>query len=671
LSKQDSPPTRPDHEPSTRAPTVPFKGAAEAFLAALVDSSDDAIVGKTLDGVIRSWNPAAERLFGYTEAEAVGRSITLIIPPERHDEEREILARLRRGERIEHFETVRVTKDGRPVEISLSVSPIVDDDGRIVGASKIARDVGAANRAREMLAASEARFRALADNIPQLAWMTDPAGSIFWYNARWFDYTGTDLEETGGWGWRKVHHPDHVDRVEERFRAAIATGTVWEDTFPLRRHDGAWRWFLSRAQPIRDADGTVTMWFGTNTDITDRMEMEEALRQADRRKDEFLATLSHELRNPLAPIVSGLELLRLQPGDSGVAARVLPTLERQTSQLVRLVDDLLEVSRITRGKIALRRCRVDLATVIAGAVETSRPLLDDAGHHLDVELPPEPLHVDADPVRLGQVFANLLNNAARYTPDGGDVRVRVEHRRGEAIVTVRDSGVGFDPQHADRLFELFTQGGPALAGRSGLGIGLTLVRSLVELHGGSVTAESEGPGRGSVFTVCLPLAEAGSGGGPAIEAEKAGVAGPRHSLHVLIADDNRDAADALCELLAALGHRAQAVYGGEEALAACAETAPQVAFLDLGMPGVDGYETARRLRAGDAPPVLVALTGWGQAEDRRRSREAGFDHHLVKPADLTALRELLDAIASEAGGSAAAAGDRRRPGEPAGPRASG
>lgn len=270
MSKHDPPPTRPDHQPSVRAPAVPFEAAAEAFLAALVDSSDDAIVGKTLDGVIRSWNPAAERLFGYSAAEAVGQSITLIIPPERYDEEREILSRLRRGERIEHFETVRVTKDGHPVAISLTVSPIVDDDGRIVGASKIARDVGAVNQAREMLAASEARFRALADNIPQLAWMADPAGSIFWYNARWFAYTGTDLEETGGWGWRKVHHPDHVEGVEERFRAAIAAGTVWEDTFPLRRHDGSWRWFLSRAQPIRDADGVVTMWFGTNTDITDR-----------------------------------------------------------------------------------------------------------------------------------------------------------------------------------------------------------------------------------------------------------------------------------------------------------------------------------------------------------------------------------------------------------------
>jgi PAS domain S-box-containing protein len=441
----------PGGRPPARRSTTPLpfgRAASAAFLAALVESSDDAIVGKTLDGVIRSWNPAAERLFGHTAEEAIGRPILLIIPSERHPEEREILSRLRRGERIEHFETVRVRKDGRPVEVSLTVSPIFADDGSIVGASKIARDIGLRKEAQARLAASEARFRALADNIAQLAWTTDPSGSITWYNARWYEYTGEAPEATIGWGWRKVHHPDHVEGVEERFRAAIASGEVWEDTFPLRRHDGAWRWFLSRAQPIRDAAGEVTMWFGTNTDITDRMEMEEALREADRRKDEFLATLAHELRNPLAPIASGLELLRLQPEDPGIAVRVLATLERQTSHLVRMVDDLLDVSRITRGKVELRREEVDLATVAAGAVEASRPLLDRAGHRLTVELPDQPLRLDADPVRLGQVLANLLNNAARYTPDGGEVRLAVERRGDEATIVVSDTGVGFLPRPA-------------------------------------------------------------------------------------------------------------------------------------------------------------------------------------------------------------------------------
>ncbi|HUO87058.1 MAG TPA: PAS domain S-box protein, partial [Thermoanaerobaculia bacterium] len=286
-----------------------FEGAAmEAFLAAIVDSSDDVIIGKTLDGVIRSWNPAAERLFGYTAAEAIGQPITLIIPADRLDEERHILDRLARGQRIEHFDTVRVAKDGQLVDISLTVSPIRGDDGRVVGASKIARDIGGRKRSQEQLVASEERFRALADNIAQLAWMADPTGSITWYNARWYEYTGSTLGEDQGWGWRDHHHPDHVDRVVDGYRAAVERGEIWEDTFPLRRHDGTWHWFLSRAVPITDDSGNVRLWFGTNTDISERMEMERALREADQRKDEFLATLAHELRNPLAPIASGVEL---------------------------------------------------------------------------------------------------------------------------------------------------------------------------------------------------------------------------------------------------------------------------------------------------------------------------------------------------------------------------
>ncbi|HEX6202987.1 MAG TPA: PAS domain S-box protein [Thermoanaerobaculia bacterium] len=627
----------------------PLEGAdSAAFLAAIVDSSDDAIVGKTLDGVVRSWNPAAERLFGWTAAEAVGRSILLIIPPERHDEERVILERLRRGEGVDHFDTVRVTKDGRRVRVSLTVSPIFGRGGEIVGASKIARDVGSRREAEERLAASEGRFRALADNIAQLVWTADPGGAITWYNKRWFDFTGTTPDEMAGDGWRRVVHPDHLERVEAGFRAAIERDLVWEDTFPLRRFDGAWRWFLSRALPIEDETGAVTLWFGTNTDITERMEMEAALREADRRKDEFLATLAHELRNPLAPIASGLQLLRLRAGEPEVTEKVLRTMERQTSHLVRMVDDLLDVSRITRGKIELRRSQVDLANVVAGAVEAARPLLDHAGHRFSIDLPPEPLLVDADPVRLGQVLSNLLNNAARYTPEGGRVQLTVERQGDAAVITVRDSGVGFEPQEGERLFDLFVQGEGEHTARTGLGIGLTLVRSLVELHGGSVSATSEGPGRGSVFTVRLPLtaaparpAAADAQPDPAASAWR----GSGRPLRVLIADDNRDAADALRELLEVLGHRARAVYGGEEAIAAAAELDPQVVLLDLGMPGVDGYETARRLRErgeGRRTPVLVALTGWGQEEDRRRTREAGFDHHLVKPADLQDLRRLLD-----------------------------
>jgi PAS domain S-box-containing protein len=511
----------------------------------------------------------------------------------------------------------------------------------------------------------EERFRTLADHIAQLAWMADASGWIFWYNERWFGYTGTTLDEMEGWGWRKVHHPDHVERVTETFRAAIAEGETWEDTFPLRSKDGEYRWFLSRAMPIRDDDGNVLRWFGTNTDITERMRMEEALREADRRKDLFLATLAHELRNPLAPIVSGLELLRRADRDDALKERVVGTLERQTRHLVRLVDDLLDVSRITRGNVALRRARVELDEILRSAVEASQPALDAAGHDLEIDLSDEPMVLDADATRLAQVFSNLLNNSARYTPRGGTIRIESAREAEAAVVRVIDSGIGLSEEVRERVFEMFYQVeraegadpyGRGLRGdgpedEGGLGIGLTLVRSLVKLHGGRVTVESEGPDRGSVFTVRLPVLAASSadeapGAAGGAEASGDSAAGDGPGLRVLVVDDNRDAADALETLLELRGHTARAVYSGEEALEVGAELEPRVVLLDLGMPEVDGFETARRLRAEPwgRDVALVALTGWGQDSDRGKTREAGFDHHLVKPVDLPRLEKLLESV---------------------------
>jgi PAS domain S-box-containing protein len=617
-----------------------------AFLAAIVDSSDDAIVGKTLDGVIRSWNRGAERIFGYRANEAVGRSITLIIPPDRLDEEKEILARLARGESIEHYETVRMAKGGRRVDVSLTVSPVRDAAGRIVGASKVARDVGARKQAELARRESEERFRALADNIAQLAWMADPGGRITWYNRRWFDYTGTTPEEMDGAGWWEILHPDHVARVRDRLLRSVATGQVWEDTFPLRGADGGYRWFLSRAVPIHGETGTVERWFGTHTDITERMEMEEALRQADRRKDEFLATLAHELRNPLAPIRTGIELLRQAGGDARLTARVQATLERQTAQLVRLVDDLLDVSRITSGKMDLQREDVELAGLVRSALEASAPQIDAKEQELVVALPEAPVWLDADPVRLSQVLANLLNNAAKYSPRRGRIELSAEVGDGEVTIEVADSGPGIPAPLRERIFDMFVQ----LPGddghfRSGLGIGLTLVKSLVEMHGGSVRAADRPGSTGSAFVVRLPRLARPPSTPEERPAGRAATAGP--PLRVLVVDDNLDAADTLRALLAARGHQVRAVYDGETALAAAAEIQPQLVLLDLGMPGLDGYETAQRLRHAHAtPPVLVAVTGWGQRADRRRVRAAGFDHHLVKPADLGALQAILDQVAA-------------------------
>jgi two-component system CheB/CheR fusion protein len=488
---------------------------ARSLLAAIIESSDDAIVSKTLDGVVTSWNAGAERLFGYAAAEAVGRPITLIIPHDLRDEEQMILERLRRGERIEHYDTVRRAKDGRLIDISLTISPVRDSTGQVVGASKVARDVSVRKRA------------------------------------------------------------------------------------------------------------------------------EEALREADRRKDEFLAMLAHELRNPLAPISNAVRVLRAKGPPLPELQWARDVIDRQVQQMTRLVDDLLDVSRITRGKIMLRRERVELAAVVSSAVEASRPLVEKWGHELTVKLPPEPVHLEADPTRLAQVLSNLLNNAAKYTDQGGRIALTAAREGDALLIRVRDSGVGIPREMLPHVFEMFTQvDGSLERSQGGLGIGLTLVRSLVQMHGGTVTAHSDGPGKGSEFVVRLPLAGAARDRGPQAANGSPAAAPPRS--RILVVDDNRDAADSLAMLLRLSGHEVHVAHDGLEAMGTAAVFRPDVVLLDIGLPKLNGYEAGRRIRRerGDGV-VLIALTGWGQEEDRARSKEAGFDHHLTKPVNLDALQQLL------------------------------
>jgi PAS domain S-box-containing protein len=481
--------------------------------------------------------------------------------------------------------------------------------------------------------------------MSQFAWMADEKGWIFWYNRRWYDYTGTTLEQMQGWGWKQALHPDHVARVVQRIQHSWDTGEVWEDTFPLRGKDGDYRWFLSRAIPIRDAQGRVLRWFGTHTDITDQRGAEEALKEADRRKNEFLATLAHELRNPLAPIRNSLHILRLAGSDSGAAERVHEMMERQVNHMIRLVDDLLEVSRISRGKIELRKEPVELAAVVRSAVETSKPLIDAARHQLAISLPAEPLVLEADPVRLAQVLANLLNNAAKYTDEGGQIWLTGRREGAQAVVSVRDNGAGIPRDMLQKVFDLFTQVDRTYnRSQGGLGIGLTLVRNLVDKHGGSVEARSAGPGQGSEFVVRLPLAEGRPGPqGANQRGDLPAAVAPRR---ILVVDDNLDAADSLAMLLKFLGADVYTVNGGPAAIEALTTYRPSVVLLDIGMPGMDGYEVARRARQHPEgrDVTLIALTGWGQEEDRRRSAEAGIDHHLVKPVELGALEALLDSL---------------------------
>ena len=495
---------------------------ARARLAAIVESSDDAIVSKTLDGIILSWNAGAERIFGYPAVEVMGKPITLIIPSERLPEEHEILERLRRGERVEHFETVRVTKDGRRVDISLTISPIHDSEGQVVGASKVARD------------------------------------------------------------------------------------------------------------------------------IADRKRAEKALREADRRKDEFIALLAHELRNPLAPLRNGLQVLRLSD-DPAIREQTRQVMDRQLGHMVRLVDDLLDISRISQNKMELRRSVVSLADAVGSAIETARPLIEAAGHELAVSLPAEPVYLDADLTRLAQVFANLLTNSAKYTERGGQIWLTATLAGNAVVISVRDTGIGIPAAALPTVFDMFSQVDRSIERSSGgLGIGLALVKGLVEMHGGSVSVASGGRGKGTEFTVRLPV-----------------IAPDRQSIHVdsdaraggpvrriLVVDDNRDSASTMAVMLALLGNEVRTAHDGIEAVEAAEQFLPEVVLMDVGMPRLNGFDAARRIREQPwgKTMTIVALTGWGQERDRLQSTEAGCDGHLVKPVSLPDLEKLLAALTGKKSG---------------------
>jgi CheY-like chemotaxis protein len=369
--------------------------------------------------------------------------------------------------------------------------------------------------------------------------------------------------------------------------------------------------------------------------------------RADRRKDEFLATLAHELRNPLAPIRSSLDLLRLAP-ESAPVPEILGTMDRQVNHMMRLIDDLMDVSRVTRGKIHLRRQSVDMAEMMGTAIEISRPEVDAAGHRLTVVLPPAGVTVDGDPVRLAQVFSNLLNNAVKYTNPGGEIRFAAHVSDGQIEVSVSDSGIGIAAEALPHLFEMFYQAADGQRLHAGLGIGLTLVHTMVEMHGGEVIAGSDGPGRGSRFTVRLPLERKAAAPAPLPASASKRPAALPGLPRVIVVDDNRDAADSLAMLLQVLGADVRVAHDGAAALEAFDQFHPAAMFLDIGMPGMDGYELAGRVRARPQAEntLLVALTGWGQERDRARTRAAGFAHHLVKPADASRLRALLASLAA-------------------------
>ncbi|WP_315788849.1 PAS domain S-box protein [Fischerella sp. JS2] len=534
-----------------------------------------------------------------------------------------------------------------------AASPWLGKDGEFKGYIGSVIDISDRKRAERELQESEARFRTLADNISQFAWMADENGWIFWYNQRWFDYTGTTLAEMEGWGWQKVHHPDHVEGVVEKFRHCVETGETWEDTFPLRGKDGQYRWFLSRAVPVLDEQGKVLRWFGTNTDITDRQQLlqqeqaaREAAERANRIKDEFLAVLSHELRSPLNPILGWTKLLQTRKFDETKIAQALTIIERNAKLQTQLIDDLLDIAKILRGKLSLNTTSVSLSLIVEAAIETVTTAAVAKSISLHSVLP-NIGQVSGDAARLQQVVWNLLSNAIKFTPNGGRVDIRLQRVGNQAQITVSDTGKGIGADFVPYIFESFRQEDASITRKyGGLGLGLAIVRQLVEAHGGTITADSPGEGLGATFTVRLPLLNVApqiqqTDELPQQELELTGI-------RVLAVDDDADARELLTVLLTQYGAEVLTVSCASEVLANLESLKPDVLVSDIGMPEVDGYTLIQQVRnlspakGGQIP--AIALSAYARVDDHQKSISSGYQKHLTKPLEPEQLVQAVVAL---------------------------
>ncbi len=623
----------------------------EAQYRSIFQSTSDAILIFDFDGRLIEVNPAGCRMHGYSYEEFLGIHGTQFVHPQDHHKFDDFVRQVRAGETF-HVEAQHVRKDGQPISIQVTGTSFVFGGRSALLA--VVRDITEEKRATAALRESEERLRFIMDSMPQKIFTATPRGDVQYMNPIWSEYTGLPIEDILNWGWTQFIHPDDVDENVRVWRHSVETGEPYQFEHRFRRADGEYRWHITRALPMRDDAGQTLMWIGSNTDIQDAKKLQDELRgiaaelsEANRRKSEFLAILGHELRNPLAPIRTGLELMSMIADDPVRMEVTRSMMERQTQQLARLIDDLLDVSRITQGKLQLRTVRLELAEVMQSAVDAARPCIDEASHELRVTLPSQPLYLDADPNRLAQVFSNLLNNAAKYTPQGGRIWLSAERQQREVVVTVGDTGIGIPEGKKASIFEMFSQiDRPHERGYKGLGIGLTLVKRLVELHGGKVEVRSDGEGQGSEFIVILPLVLAES----APDSQEPGSgesAEPTSRLRVLVVDDNKAAADTLAMVIEMLGNEVRTAYDGVQGVEAAEAFKPDVVLMDLGMPRMNGYEAANsiRMQHWGKHMVLVALTGWGQEEDRQRTQKAGFDHHLVKPAEPAELRSLFADLA--------------------------
>ena len=523
-----------------------------------------------------------------------------------------------------------------------------------------AADALEALRSQAALRESERLYRAIGESINYGVWTADVEGRGTYVSDSFLQLLGLGRDQVDAGTWEKTVHPDDWPLLMKRWQHCVATGAAFDHEFRVRCADGSWFPILGRGVPVRDDAGSIVGWAGINLDIKRLKQVETELRELDQRKDEFLATLAHELRNPLAPLRNGLEVMRLASGNPATIEKARTMMERQLAQMVRLVDDLLDVSRVSRGKIELRRERVELAAILRNAMETSQPLMTERGHDLVAAIPRDRIVVDADVTRLSQVFWNLLNNAARYTEPRGRIELSVQHAGGEVAVAIRDNGIGIPEHMQARVFDIFTQVDRSLEkSQGGLGIGLSIAKRLVEMHGGRITVKSDGDRKGSEFTVHLPATIEAA---PERARQDAGACARAGSMRkrILVADDNPDSATTLSLMLEVLGNEVRVVHDGEAAVAAAGDFNPDMILLDIGMPKLNGYGACERIRREPwgTRPYIVALTGWGQEADKHRSKAAGFDRHLVKPVEPSMLEKMIATLPAS---PAVAGPEARRP----------
>jgi PAS domain S-box-containing protein len=618
------------------------------------------------DGIVLRANRAELDMLGYAREEYVGKPIADFHVDK--DVIRDILNKLSAGEKLADYPARLRCKDGSIKDVLID-SSVMWRDGEFIHTRCFTRDVTERNRTESALADARAQLDAALEAGAIATWTWDIGQNRLFADqrlARLFNLPPSDAHGGSLDKYIQSIHPEDVRMVTGALEHSIQSGEDYEADYRIMQADGSLRWVTARGRVQRDAAARAARMAGVLVDITERKRLEEdlrvrvkalaaadlrkeellaSLRDADRRKDEFLATLAHELRNPLAPIRNSLQILKMPRIDAATVAQARDMMERQVHSLVRLVDDLLDVARVMRGKIELRKEPVELATVVARAVETVQPLIEVQGHQLDLRVAQESLLVDADAIRLAQVIGNLLTNAAKYSEANGHIQVSAERQGQQVVLRVRDHGIGIAPDMLPHVFDLFVQADHASTkAQGGLGIGLTLVKNLVHMHGGTVKAWSGGLGKGSEFVIRLPLVaqKACDSLERPLDAEQ-GQETVSSGHRLLVVDDNEDAAVSLATLLRLQGHDVRVVHDGPTALAEASSFLPHMVFLDIGMPDMDGYEVARKMRheAGLETVVLAALTGWGQEDDRHRSAAAGFDHHLVKPVEPKMLNNLL------------------------------